>query len=444
MSLGISKFFKSTPTQFPSVKLDESKVPPEVEKLEKHLRSKIIGQDRAIKQFVQAYETYLTGMQRPDGPGVVLLFLGPTGVGKTRIMEVFSEFLWGTIDALIKIDCGEFQHSHEISKLIGAPPGYTGHGHKDGEGTDAVFTKARMEKYWNVGPKFTPVLFDEIEKGHNSLHQLLLGINGAGRLRTNKNEVLDFRSAFIVMTSNLGSRSIASKIKGSTYGFSYGDSTEAKNDQEVYKVCKDAVKSFFSFEFVNRIDRMVAFRPLTKEDFEKILEIELGFVQDRIIKARKYIILQITNAGKSLLLKEGVSQEFGARELRRSIERFLVSKLTRAFSTKQAVDGDLLLADSENEKTIDITIMKGVVDLPTPAPAPPIETWLRPDATAPFNSVYKPGKCGRCGQEWSISHNCPDLERKERMDKLRNNIQDASRPKITNEQFWKRYRRPKP
>lgn len=441
MPFGISKFFNNAPKDFPSVKFDDSKISIEVANLEKHLRSRIIGQDRAIKQFVTAYETYLTGMQRPDGPASVLLFLGPTGVGKTRVMEVFAEYLWGTADALIKIDCGEFQHSHEISKLIGAPAGYVGYN----DGTP-IFSKDRIEKYWNSGPKFTPILFDEIEKGHNSLHQLMLGINGAGTLRTNKNEILDMKSALIVMTSNLGSRSIASKIKGTKYGYSVGDNTEEQNDQEVYKVCKDAVKGFFSAEFVNRIDRMVAFRPLKQVDFEKILEIELGFIQDRVIKAKKYIVVQTANRAKALLLREGVSKEFGARELRRAIERFVVSKLTRAFSTKQAVDGDLVLIDSENEKDIDVTIMKGVVDLP-PAQAANTETWVRPEATIPFPSAYKIGKCGRCGATWTEEHLCPDLERSQRMDQLRKKIEEEAKqapPKITSEEFWRRHRGKRP
>jgi ATP-dependent Clp protease ATP-binding subunit ClpB len=443
MSLGISKFFSNAPKDFPSVKFDDTKISAEVVKLEKHLRSKIIGQDRAIKQFVAAYETYLASMQRPDGPSAVLLFLGPTGVGKTRVMEVFAEYLWGNADALIRIDCGEFQHSHEIAKLIGAPAGYLGHGT-----TPPIFSKERIEKYWGSGPKFTPILFDEIEKGHNALHQLMLGINGAGRLRLGSNEILDMRSTFIVMTSNLGSRSIASKIKGTTYGFSAGANTEEQNDQDVYKVCKDAVKGFFSAEFVNRIDRMVAFRPLKQEDFEKILEIELGFIQDRVIKAKKYIIVQVVNRAKILLLREGVSKEFGARELRRAIERFLVHKLTRAFTTKQAVDGDLILVDSETEKDTDLTIMKGVIDLP-PVKQVSTETWVRPEAKIPFPSAYKIGKCGRCGAPWIETHLCSDLERSQRMDQLRKKIDEEAKnppPKdeTTAESFWRRYRGKRP
>lgn len=405
MTLSLSRLFKRKSMNYPTIKLDELKVSDEVRKLEEHLHSKIIGQDRAIKQFVRAYEAFLTDMQRPDGPVGVLLFLGPTGVGKTRIMEVFSEYLWGTSEALIKIDCAEFQQSHEISKLIGSPPGYVGH--KD---TIPIISKDRIERHWQSGPKFTPILFDEIEKGHPTLHRILLGVNGSGRLRMGNNEVVDMKSTLIVMTSNLGSRSVSNMLSGKRYGFSL-DSTHGQMDQDIYKACKDAVKNFFDSEFFNRIDRMVAFRPLTDEDFRKILDIELGFIQDRVIRGNKFIIIDNSLRAKELLLKEGVSQEFGARELRRTIERYLVSKLTRAFSTKQAVDGDMILADSENGKDLDISIMKGVLDIPA-KPDKPVssdESWLKREALIPFESIVKPGRCGRCGLMWHLTHTCFDI-----------------------------------
>lgn len=435
MKFGLSKIFKSAdPQNFPTIKLDETKIAPEVEKLETYLRSKIEGQDRAIKQFVSAYEVFLTNMQRPDGPVGVLLFLGPTGVGKTRIVEVFSEYLWGTSDALIKVDCSEFQQSHEIAKLIGAPPGYVGH-----TDTKPIITKERLEKYWKSGPKFTTILFDEIEKAHDNLHRVLLGINGAGRLTTGKNDTIDMKPTLIVMTSNLGSRSISGQLSGKTFGFQPGNKTEEDIDAEIYKKCKDAVKAFFSAEFFNRIDRMVAFRPLTDENFKRILDMELGYIQDRIIKAKKFIILDVSLRAKTFFLKEGVSREYGARELRRTLERYLVRKLTRAFSTNQAVNGDMVLADAENDK-IDITIMKGVVDLPyteTTADTS-TETWIRPESVEPFESLYKPGRCGRCGQTWSTIHICADIFKLTRMKEAVKNP-----PPTVTEEFWKR-NTPKP
>lgn len=404
--MGLSKLFKTSPKTYTTVKLDESKAPDEVEKLDSYLRSRIVGQDRAIKQFVRAYEAFLTNMQRPDGPVGVLLFLGPTGVGKTRLVEVFAEYLWGSVDALIKVDCGEFQHSHEIAKLIGAPPGYVGH-----TDTTPIITKDRIEKYWNVGPKFTPILFDEVEKAHSALHRILLGINGSGSLRTGRNEIIDMKPTLIVMTSNLGSRSVSNKLLGKTYGFGSGNKIQEDLDQDVYRACKEAVQAFFDSEFFNRIDRMVAFRPLTDEDFRKILEIELGFIQDRIIKSKNFVVLDTSNRAKELFLKQGISREFGARELRRTIERFLVSRLTRAFSTKQAVDGDMILTDCENGKDLDVTIMKGVIDMPKASPmqSGTDESWIKRDSPIPFESAYKPGRCGRCGLMWHISHTCFDI-----------------------------------
>ncbi len=411
MALGLNKLFKKDETTPTTIKFDESRIPFQVQNLEKYMRSKIEGQDRAIKQFLRAYETFLTNMQRPDAPIGVLLFLGPTGVGKTRMVEVFAEYLWGNADALIKIDCSEFQHSHEIAKLIGAPPGYVGH-----TDTKPMLTKERIEKYWNNGPKFTPVLFDEIEKAHDNLHRILLGINGAGRVTTGKNETIDMRPTLIVMTSNLGSRSIIGKLAGKTFGFRHEEKSYSDIDDEIYKDCKDAVKAFFPSEFYNRIDRIVAFRPLTEDNFRNILAIELSNIQDRIIKAKKYIILDVSSRAKNFLLKEGVSREYGARELRRTIERFLVGKLTRAFSTFQAVDGDLILADAESGDDIDLTITKNVVDLPyASVDLTTGETWIRPEATGPFESMYKPGRCGRCAQPWVVDHVCSDIQKMTRM-----------------------------
>lgn len=430
MKLQLNNTFKGNSKNFPVVKLDEAKIPLEVSKLEKHLKSRIIGQNRAIGQFVKAYETFITGMHRPDGPIGVLLFLGPTGVGKSRVVEVFSEYLWGSPEALIKIDCGEFQHSHEISKLIGAPPGYLGHAD-----VDPILSEKRIKKYWNVGPKFTPVLFDEIEKAHPSFHRILLGINGAGTLRTGKNDVVDMKPTLIIMTSNLGSRSIAAKLAGKTYGFGNGNKTQEDRDQDIYKACKDSVKSFFDSEFVNRIDRMVAFRPLTDEHFREILNIEIGLIQDRIIKSKKFVILDVSTRAKELFLSDGISKEFGARELRRTIERYLVTKLTRAFSTGQAVDGDLVLADSENSKDLDITIMKGVVDIPrteTPAIANSENSWIRPDSPLPFESHFKVGRCGRCGMVWNVNHQCDDISKLNRMSEA------IKKPSFTSKDFWKR------
>jgi ATP-dependent Clp protease ATP-binding subunit ClpC len=408
MKFGLSRNYKPL-----TVKLDESKVPDEVQKLEEYLRSKVIGQDRAIKQFVRAYEVFLSEMKHPDRPLGVLLFLGPTGVGKTRLVEVFAEYLWKSKDALIKLNCAEFQAAHEISKVIGAPPGYVGHKEVKENDDKQIFTKTRIEKYWNQGPKFTPILFDEIEKAHSAFHKLLLGIFDRGELTTGHNEKIDFRNTLIVMTSNLGAKDVNSFLGDRRYGFQTTSSqTSDQVDQEIYKISKEAVKSFFDPEIVNRIDRTVVFRPLNSDDLGKILNIELDRIQERIIAANKIIILDVSQRAKNCLLSEGTSKEYGARELSRTIERLLVSKLTRAFSTRQAINGDMVLADVEQEsKEVSLEIMKGVIDLP--------ESWIRPEALHPFESAYKPGRCGRCGSIWQTDHQCQSG--------------------ITSAEFWSRY-----
>jgi ATP-dependent Clp protease ATP-binding subunit ClpB len=395
MKFGLSRNYKPL-----TVKLDESKVPDEVQKLEEYLRSKVIGQDRAIKQFVRAYEVFLSEMKHPDRPLGVLLFLGPTGVGKTRLVEVFAEYLWKSKDALIKLNCAEFQAAHEISKVIGAPPGYVGHKETKENDDKQIFTNTRIEKYWKQGPKFTPILFDEIEKAHPAFHKLLLGIFDRGELTTGHNEKIDFRNTLIVMTSNLGAKDVNSFLGDRRYGFQTTSSqTSDQVDQEIYKISKEAVKSFFDPEIVNRIDRTVVFRPLNSDDLGKILDIELDRIQERIIAANKVVILNVSQRAKNCLLSEGTSKEYGARELSRTIERLLVSKLTRAFSTRQATNGDMVLADVEQaSKEVSLEIMKGVIDLP--------DSWVRPEALHPFESAYKPGRCGRCGSAWQTDHQC--------------------------------------
>jgi ATP-dependent Clp protease ATP-binding subunit ClpB len=413
MKFSLNRVFKQPNYKPLTIKLDESKVPDEVQKLEEYLRSKVIGQDRAIKQFVRAYEVFLSEMKHPDRPLGVLLFLGPTGVGKTRVVEVFAEYLWKSKDALIKLNCAEFQAAHEISKLIGAPPGYVGHKETKDNDDKQIFTKTRIEKYWNQGPKFTPILLDEIEKAHSAFHKLLLGIFDRGELTTGHNEKIDFRNTLIVMTSNLGARDVSSFLGNRQYGFQTTNSKSSDQvDQEIYKISKEAVKSFFDPEIVNRIDRTVVFRPLSNDDLGKILAIELDLIQDRIIAAKKFIILDVSQRAKNFLLSEGTSKEYGARELSRTIERFVISKITRAFSTKQAVNGDMVLVDVEPEaKEVSLEIMKGVIDFP--------DSWVRPEAPGPFESSYKPGRCGRCGAVWQPTHQCQSG--------------------VTSSEFWSRY-----
>ena len=403
-----------------TVKLDEAKVPDEVAKLEEGLKAKVAGQDRAIKHFVRVHETYMAGMAASDRPLGVFLFVGPTGSGKTHATEVFADLMGVT---LIKMDCAEYQASHEISKLIGAPPGYVGH-----RETDPKISKKAIEARWVDGksPKYTIILFDEIEKAHNSMHQILLGIMDRATLTTSTNEAVDMHNCIIVMTSNLGSSDMK-KILSDTkeMGFVAKKESQKSTEDEIYHAAKDAVKKFFSMEFFNRIDRMIVFQPLTDEVLRKILEIELKRIQDRILKSHKYISIDLSDRAKDFIITEGTSREFGARELRRTLERFLVSKLTRAFATKQAVDGDMIVADKVLEHDgLTLDIAKGVMVIPEKSVEVPVVTnntsephpvskpkaaWVEPDcptASSPTESYLHPGYCRRCGFRWYEGHKC--------------------------------------
>lgn len=400
-------------------KLDDSVVPDEIKKLEEQMASKVAGQSRAIQQFVRVHETVLAGLAPVDRPLGVLLFVGPTGSGKTHVAEVFSEIQDVT---LIKIDCAEYQHSHEISKLIGAPPGYVG-----GDIVPKI-NKETIEAKWKdgKGPKYSVILFDEIEKGHNALHQILLGIMDRGTLTSGRNVTVDLRNCIIVMTSNLGSGEVKKLLQTSGgYGFVKkkvevkDTSSELSLDEDIYRASKDAVGKFFSPEFFNRIDRMVVFRALTDDVLRKILEIELTRLQDRILKSGKFISVDVSERGKDFLIKEGTSKEFGARELRRTIERFLVVKLTRAFATKQAADGDMVLADKEEgTESLSLDITKGVMEVPkienesTSITKKPKSVYIAPETPGllfPRRGEIEPDYCARCGYRWYDAHQCYDL-----------------------------------
>lgn len=388
--------------------LDENLVHPEIKKLEDGLIADVVDQERSIKQFVRVHETYLAGLSMPDRPMGVLLFVGPTGSGKTHVVRKFAERL-GV--GLIKVDCAEFQHSHEISKLIGSPPGYVG-----GDIQPKISKKTIEARWKDGGPQYTVIMFDEIEKADEAFHQLLLGILDNGKLTSGRNEEIDMTHTVIVMTSNLGSGEVKKLLTKNGYGFNVPASRESAVDDQIYKVSRDAVERFFSPEFYNRLDRMVVFRPLSDAGLRRVLEIELKLVQDRILKANKFVGIDVTERAKNFLLKEGTSKQYGARELKRAIERFLVPKLSHAFSTDQARNGDILLADCENDANLSITVLKNRLTLPVKKeehivkqPLPAKVEPENPDSRSPYEAVKNPGYCARCGFRWYGNHMCFDL-----------------------------------
>lgn len=320
---------------------------PRAQDFESRLGGLIVGQERAVRRISGLYQIYLAGMQNPGKPIGTMLFLGPTGSGKTRVVEAAAEVLFGDANAVVKIDCAEFQHSHEIAKLIGSPPGYLGH-----RETAPMLTQENLDKYHNDQDKLTFILFDEIEKASDALWQLLLGILDKATLTLGDNRKVDFSRCMIFLTSNLGAKEMSELITGSI-GFApaRGKGMMVDDvDQKIYRTASEAAKRKFSPEFMNRIDKVVVFRSLKEYHLKQILELELGQVQGRIMRGvGEKFVFTCTDAAKKFLLDEGIDFKYGARHLKRSIERFLVYPISNLVATAQVATGDLVVIDFDDE-----------------------------------------------------------------------------------------------
>src|SRR5712672_498617 len=305
------------------------------------LRAKIDGQEEGVQALVDLYQVFCAGLNSPGRPVGNLLFLGPTGSGKTRIVEAAAEILFGDARSLIKVDCAEFQHSHEIAKLIGSPPGYLGH-----RETHPLITQEELAKSHTEKLKLSFLLFDEIEKASDALWQLLLGILDKATLTLGDNRRVDLSQTMIFLTSNLGGGEITELMTGGMGFVQPSDKTEDKLDQKVEKTAQGAAKKKFSPEFMNRLDKVVVFHPLRQEQLEEILEIELGMVQQRVLDTgRGQFLFRATPAARKFLLREGTDFKYGARHLKRAIEKFVVYPLANLLATEQVRFGDMLVVD---------------------------------------------------------------------------------------------------
>lgn len=324
--------------------LDPTRRSNDAQEFENALRRKIVGQDTAIDKVAEIYQMFLAGLNAPGRPVGNLLFLGPTGSGKTRVVEVIAESLFGDSRAVIKIDCAEFQHSHEIAKLIGSPPGYLGH-----RETHPLLTQEALNQWHTDKVKLSILLFDEIEKASDALWQLLLGILDKATLTLGDNRRVDLSQCIIVMTSNLGASEMNELING-TMGFSSGPpQVDQRLDDKINRTAVEAARRKFSPEFMNRIDKIVVFRTLKPEHLEQILEIELGMVQQRILQAtgNHQFVFSCTARVKQYLLSEGTDAKYGARHLKRAIERCIVFPLANLVATAQVKLGDFIRIDMD-------------------------------------------------------------------------------------------------
>ncbi|MGZ3387477.1 MAG: AAA family ATPase, partial [Isosphaeraceae bacterium] len=271
------------------------------------------------------------------------------GSGKTRVVEALAESLFGDARACIKIDCAEFQHSHEIAKLIGSPPGYLGH-----RETHPLLTQEALNQWHTDKLKLSILLFDEIEKASDSLWQLLLGILDKATLTLGDNRRVDLSQCIIIMTSNLGAGEMTGLVDGGMGFATHVTEVDAKFDEKISRTAVEAARRKFTPEFMNRIDKVVVFKTLRPEHLTQILEIELGMVQQRILQAAgaNQFVFTCTQKVKEYLLAEGTDPRYGARHLKRAIERNIVFPLANLVATGQVKLGDFVRIDIAGESRL--------------------------------------------------------------------------------------------
>ena len=305
--------------------------------MEDTLHQRLIGQDEAVKAVSRAIRRARVGLKNPNRPIASFIFSGPTGVGKTELTKSLAAYFFGSEDSMIRLDMSEFMERHTVSKLIGSPPGYVGF-NEGGQLTEAV----RRRPY-------TVVLFDEIEKAHPDVFNLLLQLLEDGRLTDSKGRTVDFKNTLIIMTSNIGSKVIEKGGGGLGFEFGGGDADET-NYNRIRSLVNEELKQYFRPEFLNRLDEIIVFRQLTRDEVKIIAEIMLKEVFGRMLE--KGIALSVTEAFKERLVEEGYNPSYGARPLRRAVMRLLEDSLAEEFLSGRIGDGDSALVDVNDDKQV--------------------------------------------------------------------------------------------
>ena len=324
----------STWTGIPVVQLTEEESE-RLLKLEEVLHQRIVGQDEAVTAVAKAIRRGRVGLKDPKRPIGSFIFLGPTGVGKTELCKTLAEAMFGDENAMIRLDMSEYMEKHTVSRLVGSPPGYVGYD-EGGQLTEKVRRKP-----------YSVILFDEIEKAHPDVFNILLQLLDDGQLTDSLGRRVDFKNTIVIMTSNIGSRQL--KDFGRGIGFMAADKT---NDNDyaksvVQKALKSALKSAFSPEFLNRIDDVIVFNPLSKEDIHKIIDIELKGLLKRVGELGYHI--QVSDAAKEFLTEKGYDPQYGARPLKRAIQKYLEDELAEVIIKGDLPEGGTLYVDCDKE-----------------------------------------------------------------------------------------------
>jgi ActR/RegA family two-component response regulator/energy-coupling factor transporter ATP-binding protein EcfA2 len=319
------------------------------------LSEKIVGQQTAISGIASAVKTYQAGLSQGGRPAGVFLLLGPTGTGKTRTVEALAEILHGSSKKVVKIDCGEFQTDHELAKLLGAPPGYLGH-----RETNPILTQERLRDAASEFCDLSIVLFDEIEKAASGVSKLLLGVLDKATLRLGDNTEVNFEKSLIFLTSNLGAREMMKELQPEL-GFRPAAPPEPSGlMKKLEGIALNAVRRMYSPEFVNRIDAVITYQPLDSEALALILDQQIVDLQKHVNSrlGDKCFSIEIGDESRTFLLEKGTSPEYGARELKRSIHKFLTQPLaTLVIESKipPASTVRVLISESKDSLTFETT-----------------------------------------------------------------------------------------
>lgn len=371
MAAKMQKLIKKE-TKFEDIPLDITKKSPIVSEIEEKLRRNIIGQDEAITKIVEGIYCLSSGLKNSEKPILTMMFLGPTGTGKTESVKVLAETLLGNRNAFTRINCQELSESHTVAKLFGSPPGYVG------SEIEPLLSQEKLDRFceeaWvkdkgifsfnikNLKNMVSPeddknlsiVLFDEIEKAHHSIWTALLSILDDGHIILSNNQTVDMTRSIIIMTSNVGSRELTSKIESNTIGFHIEENT----DKDLSSMAIEEMKRLFPPEFCNRFDIIVPFKLLNEEAIKEICYIQFRQLRSEMKKAGIYIDILIHKDVVDFLISKGFNKLYGARELVRTIKMYLTNNISKLISNEEIKNGDTIMTYLEGE---DITFSKQVI-----------------------------------------------------------------------------------